>query len=227
MIVRINQFDAANAEPYSGWENESLRGPITSNLPAGANAFEILILESDERQQTLAPSFRQGQLRKLLPDILAALRDPADEVVLRLDGPMLAGELLAAFAHLTDAGGHGRFAISPAHRYEDLTTTPPAIGSVRIHAPVPRLPAILDDDALGLQRNVRLRAFALPEALVNPLLDVDELNDERWPEILAGARYVLGNVRSMQSLHILTHKLSADQTRQRIVQRLSAAANQM
>jgi hypothetical protein len=224
MIVRINQFDAANAEPYSGWDDDSLRGPIACELPAGTNAFEILILESDERQQKLAPSFRQGQLRRLLPDILAALREPAEEIVLRLDGPMIAGELLAAFVHLTDARGHGRFAISPVQRFDDLAATPPAVGSVRVHVPVPRLHMVLDDESLGLHRNVRLRAFAVPEPVVNPLLDIDELDDERWPEILAAARFVLGSVRSMQSLQILTHKLSADQTRQRIVQRLSGAS---
>jgi hypothetical protein len=222
MIVRINQFDAANAEPYSGWDNDSPRGPIACNLPVGTNAFEVLILESDERQQKLAPSFRQGQLRKLLPDILAALRDPAEEIVLRFDGPMIAGELIAAFAHLTDASGHGRFAISSVQKYEDRAETPPAIGSVRIHVPVPRLATILDDESLGLQRNVRLRAFAVPGTIVNPLLDIDDLDDERWPEVLAGARFVLGTVRSMQSVHILTHKLSSEQARQRIVQRLSA-----
>ena len=144
--------------------------------------------------------------------------------MLRLDGPMIAGELLAGFMHLTDARGHGRFAMSSVQKYDDVAETPPALGSVRIHVPVPRLHMVLDDDQLGLQRGVRLRVFAVPEPLVNPILDIDELNDERWPEILAQSRFVLGTVRSMQSLQILTHQLSADQTRQRIVQRLSGAS---
>src|SRR5262245_30234316 len=213
MIVRINQFDAANAEPYSGWEDDSPRGPIRCALPEGTGAFEILILESDERQQQLAPSFRQGQLRRLLPDVMASLREPADQIVLRLDGPMVAGELLAAFRHLTDPSGHGRFATSSMQRFDEQAGAPPVIGSLRIHVPVPRLHLVLDDAELGLQRAVRLRAFAVPDPLVNPLLDIDDLDDERWPEILAQARFVLGTVRSMQAIQILTNKLTAEQTR--------------
>ena len=73
MIVRINQFDPANAEPYCGWGDDGLRGAISYDWPADTNAFEVLILESDERQRQLAPAFRQSQLRRLLPEIVAAL----------------------------------------------------------------------------------------------------------------------------------------------------------
>src|SRR5437762_2603247 len=220
MIVRINQFDAANAEPYSGWEANAIRGPIDCELPAGTHAFEILILESDEKQQKLAPSFRQAQLRQLLPDILAALREPTEEIVLRLDGPLCAGELLAVFKHLTDPRGHGRFAISSAQKFE-IAPSPPAVTSVRIHVPVPQLQTILQDTELGLHRNVRLRAFAVRESIVNPLLDIDDLDDERWAEILAQTGFVLGSVKSLQALQILTHKMAPEQMRNRVVQRLS------
>src|SRR5204862_250288 len=72
MIVRINQFDPANAEPYSGWEPDEIRGPMQFDWPAATHAFELLILENDERQQMLPLAFRQAQLRQLLPDVVQA-----------------------------------------------------------------------------------------------------------------------------------------------------------
>ena len=72
-----------------------------------------------------------------------------------------------------------------------------------------------------MHRNVRLRAFAVRETTVNPLLDIDELDDERWPEILAQTGFVLGSVKSLQALQILTHKMAPEQMRNRVVQRLS------
>ena len=147
MIVRINQFDAGDAERCAGWSADDLRGPIGCPLPPGTTALEALILESDEKQQKLPASFRQAQLRQLAPDILAALREPTEEIVLRFDGPLIAGELLAAFRHLTDSHGHGRFAISPVQKFE--AAEPPAIGSVRIHVPAPQLRTIIDDPELA------------------------------------------------------------------------------
>src|SRR5207248_1009489 len=143
-------------------------------------------------------------------------------IVLRLDGPLCAGELLAAFKHLTDPRGHGRFAISSAQKFE-IAPSPPAVSSVRIHVPVPQLQTILQDTELGLHRNVRLRAFAVRESVVSPLLDIDDLDDERWPEILAQTGFVLGSVKSLQALQILTHRMAPDQMRNRIVQRLSGS----
>ena len=96
MIVRINQFDAANAERYGGWVPDLL-GPITCPMPPGTCALELLILESDEKQQQLGAHFRQIQIRQLLPDVLSALREPDQEIVIRLDGPLKPDELLPAF----------------------------------------------------------------------------------------------------------------------------------
>ena len=107
MIVRINQFDAANAKPYSGWDNGSFRGPIACELPSGTNAFEVLILESDERQQKLAPSFRQGQLRKLLLRMAEnKLRDRARELnAERRDPRRLLADGEGALERVAAAGG--------------------------------------------------------------------------------------------------------------------------
>jgi len=220
MIVRINQFDAAHSEQYGGWVGEGLPGPIDCELPAGTCALEILILESDEKQRALEPGFRQAQIRQLLPDVLAALREPNEEIVLRLDGPILPDELLPAFGRLSDQAGGGRFAFSAVQKFEETISTP-ALGSVRVHLPVAQLPRICCDAALGLERNVRMRAFSVREALVNPLLDIDDLYDERWPEVFQQAGFVLGCARGLGAMHIFSHKLAPENCRTRIVRKLS------
>jgi len=222
MIVRINQFDAGGAEQSGGWDAGDLRGPINCVLPPGTIALELLILDSDESGQKLDAGFRQAQLRQLAPDVLAALRDSREQIVVRLDGPLIAGELLAAFKHLTDPHGLGRFAISPVQKFDTLAM--PAVGSVRICLPAPQVQAIFDDAELGLHKSVRIRAFAVREQVVNPLLDIDELDDERWKDVLNEAGFVISASRGLQSLQILTHTLSAEQARARIVQKLSSAA---
>ena len=83
---------------------------------------------------------------------------------------------------------------------------------MRIDVPA-QLPRICGDMALGLDRSVRLRAFGVREPLVNPLLDIDDLNDERWPEILQQTAFIVSSVRSLQAVHILSHKLSPEQVR--------------
>src|SRR5438552_17522884 len=208
MIVRINQFDAADAEQSSGWEADDVRGPIASAWPARSSALEVIILESDEKQQKLAASFRQAQLRQLLPDVLSALRESAEEIVLRFDGPLMHGELLAVFKHLADQHSKQRFAISPVQSFEPGVKPP--IGSVRIHMPAPQLRAIVQDMEIGLNNNVRLRAFSVAEPVVTQLLDIDNLDDPRWPDVLSEAGFILSTSRSLQSLQIFTHKISPE-----------------
>src|SRR5687768_2930548 len=110
MIVRINQFDVPRAEVEAGWASDGAMGPIAYEWPGDARAYEILILERDERNQPLDDSFRQSQIRQLIPQAVAALRDPGEEVVVRLDGPFTAAELMPALRHVTGPDGDGRFA---------------------------------------------------------------------------------------------------------------------
>jgi hypothetical protein len=218
MIVRINQFDPANAEPYSGWGDDGLRGAIVYEWPEETHAFEVLVLENDERQRQLAPAFRQSQLRRLLPEILASLTEPGEQIVARLDGPLAEGELLGAMKHIVDAQGHGRFASSSTQKL--VHDAAPPIASLRLHLALPRLASLCKDPAAGLDSAVRLRLFVLPEALVNNVLEIDELDDERWPNILSRAGLVMGTMRQLQSIYLLTRRVDSSEARQRILKRL-------
>src|SRR5688572_21861934 len=186
MIVRINQFDVFLAEQYAGWPETGLQGPLAAPWPADTNAFEILILDQDEQRQPLSRPFRQSQLRQLLPQVIEALVEPNEKLVARLDGPVEPDQLLPAFNYLTDARGAGRFGIAAATKL-DLAPGYNGTGGVRMELSTTALTKLCNEQALGLERSVRLRIFALPEALVNPFLDISEVDDERWPEILPQA----------------------------------------
>ena len=218
MIVRINQFDPANTEPYSGWGDDGLRGAILYDWPEDTHAFEVLILESDEKQRQLPPSFRQSQLRRLLPDVLASLAEPGEQIVARLDGPLAAGELLDSMKFIADAQGNGRFACSGAERL--VHDAPPPIASLRLHVTFPRLAALCMDSSAGLDSEVRLRLFLVPESLVNSVLQLNELDDEGWADVLSQAGVVMGSMRGMQSIYLLTRRVDSTEVRQRILKRL-------
>jgi hypothetical protein len=223
VIVRINQFDPANTEPYSGWGDEGMSGPILYDWPEDAHAFEVLILESDERQRQLAPNFRQSQIRQILPQIVEALSESNEQIVARLDGPLAGGEMLAALGYITDASGVGKYSVSPVQKLD--ATAPHPAASMRIHLSSQRLAALCTDTNVGLQSAVRLRAFLVPDLLVNPLLDVAELFDERWSEILPRCGLVMGSMRTMQSIYLITRRYDATQVRQRIMNKLLAGAS--
>src|SRR5687768_1174729 len=102
MIVRINQFDAPRPDAEAGWPTAGRMGPLGAPWPAGIRAFELLILEQDEQKRPLPEAFRQQQMRQLIPQAVAALREPGEAIVVRLDGPLAERELLPAYRYLTD-----------------------------------------------------------------------------------------------------------------------------
>jgi hypothetical protein len=221
MIVRINQFDPAGAEALTGWETHGLAGSIDHAWSAGTHAYELLILEQDEESHALDASFRQGQIRRLIPELILALCEPRQRIVLRFDGPLAEGELLGAFYHLSDVHGVGRFALSEAQKLDEDPR--PAVGSARI-APSPhRLARILSEERIGLERRTRLRAFCLNEELVNPLLDASATDDERWGELLESCDFVLSTVRGLQSVQIVSGRISPNDARERLTRRLLGA----
>jgi hypothetical protein len=222
MIVRINQFDIARADDFAGWGHSGLQGPLDYTWPASTHAFELVILEADEKNQPLPLPFRQAQVRRLIPELILALLAPEERIVLRLDGPMAEGELLPAFGQLTDAQGAGRFVVSEIQKLQ--APAGETIGSIRLAPTAAHLPRLCADEALGLERQVRLRAFAVPEELVNPLLDTTAPDDERWIEILPRAGFMLGSTHGLESLQILSRQFTPDEAKARLTRRLLGEA---
>src|SRR5688572_29597733 len=105
MIVRINQFDAPRPESEAGWPPDGRLGPVLAPWPEGTRAYEILVLEQDEQRRPLSESFRQQQLRQLIPQAVAALRQAGEQIVVRIDGPLAEREIFPAYRRLTDANG--------------------------------------------------------------------------------------------------------------------------
>ena len=117
-----------------------------------------------------------------------------------------------------DAQGQGRFACSNAERL--VHEAPPPIASLRLHLTFQRLASLCMDSAAGLDSAVRLRLFLVPESMVNHALKLNELDDDGWGEILAGAGVVMGSMRSMQSIYLMTRRVDSAEARQRILKRL-------
>ena len=84
-----------------------------------------------------------------------------------------------------------------------------------------RLTEIFDDCELGLGRNVRLRAFCVNGALRNVVLNLEDLNDQRWGEILNETAFFFSTSKELQSLLLLSNHHSPEEARARIVERLS------
>jgi hypothetical protein len=222
MIVRINQLDTARAELESGWTSVGPCGPIRPAALADARVFELLILDMDEQNRPLPDGFRQAQLRQMIAQALAALREPGEELVVRMDGPMIDGELGSAVRWLVEPDGRGRFALSGVQKLDDRAVEAP--GSLRIQPSLLRLASICADAAVGLDRLVRLRAFLVPEAMVNSVLTLVSVDDERWTDIIRQAGVVLSTTRGLRSLHLYTRRFDAATVKARVMQRLMSVA---
>src|SRR4051794_39754167 len=96
MIVRINEISIARVEAAADWGLDPRRGPLSYDWPESTHAYEVIVLDRDEQNRALGSSFRQQQLRMLIPETIAALREQGEETVLRLDGILAEGELLHA-----------------------------------------------------------------------------------------------------------------------------------
>src|SRR4051794_7562294 len=187
MIVRINQFDAPRPEAESGWPADGRLGPLLAPWPEGTKAYEILTLEQDEARRPLTEQFRQQQLRQLIPQAVAALGEPGEEIVVRLDGPFAERELMPAYRHLTDPQGAGRFAAAPLAKLD--TAPAEVLTGVRIQPNAEGLQRLCADPALGLERSVRMRVFSVPGDVSAALVDTDSPDDERWAELLGKAGF--------------------------------------
>jgi hypothetical protein len=222
MIVRINQFDAPRPDVEAGWPASGRLGPLGAAWPAGVRAYEVLILEHDEQKRPLPDAFRQQQMRQLIPQAVAALREPGEAVVVRLDGPFAERELLPAYRHLASSPGETRFAVSGVAKLGAGSSE--VLGGARLQPTDRALATLCGDPALGLERAVRMRVFGVPDELVNPLIDADAPDDERWAEILRRAGFVLGTVKGLRALHVLTARFDAATVKGRLMRQLLSAA---
>lgn len=220
MIVRINQIDVAAAEPAAGWDLGTPRGGIEFTWPLRTFAYQILVLDHDEKHQPLSIAFRQGQTRQLIPQVIAALDTPEQErTVLRLDGLLANDELVPVFGYLADPMLCQRYAVSQVQKLDP--NPQPLLASVRLVPTPPLVTSLCTDAQLGLGRSVRLRAFGVPEVLVNPLLDTNDVDDERWREILPRSAFVLSTTADLLSLLVWTPRFDPAQTKRRVMQRLA------
>ncbi len=98
------------------------------------------------------------------------------------------------------------------------------IGSVRIQPSPQACSAICLDPDLGLDSSVRLRAFSVPQEWVVPLLEIDSSDNERWAEVLPNAGFVIDTTRGLHSLHVISRRMSPQEIKSRLLQRLLAAS---
>jgi hypothetical protein len=221
VIVRINQIDPQQFDgdpPLAAWPADGPAGRI--QIQWAPRAFEVLILEQDEQQRPVDELFRQQQLRKVIPLAAAALAQRGQVIVLRLDGPMVDGELLAALGYLE--GESTRFACSEFQKLHEIG--PASAASLRIAAAPALAGLICGDENIGLSRSVRLRAMAVPPDLVAPLLDVAATDDERWQEILPHSPFLLTTTPQLRSLRILSSTIEPADIKSRLTRQLLEVA---
>jgi hypothetical protein len=211
MIVRINQIDVHQAETLSGWPEIGLTSGLEGAWPEDTYAFELLILETDESGKTLPGEFRCRQLRTLLPDVLEALRQDDELLVIRLDGALREGEMLDMLAHVRRLLPTSAVAVSPIHKLApDL---PPPQVSVRMSVEPSEIAALCEDEKLGLDRGVRLRAMLVPETLVPDVLEIDSPGDPRWAHALPLLGAVVSTTQPLRAVQIITPRFDPAQTR--------------
>lgn len=224
MIVRLNQIEVHYAEQYAGWGTRGPQGSIHYAWPNSVRAFEVLVLDHDEHRRPLDPQFRRAQIRQLIPEIIAALSGPEEHLVVRLDGPLAEAEMLAAVDYAANPSLCDRFGLSPVLKLKPEKQGP--VASLRMQLTTAGWKSLSGDSRIGLERSVRMRAFAVPLEFINPLLDTGELDDERWRDILPRAGFVLSTVSGLESVYVLTSRFDAATAKSRLMSRLVAASRE-
>jgi hypothetical protein len=218
MVVRINQLGVSATPDAAGWPVHDLAGPIKFQWPKEIQLYEVLILEQDEDRRRLQDAFRQQQLRTLIPVAVEALLEENEQLVVRLDGVLAKSELAPALNQIIGSSDPTRYAVSDIRKLDE--ESPAIAASIRVYTSLHLLSTLAADESVGLERTVRLRAFAAPEAMVNPLLDIDSVQDERWNEILPQCGFVLSTTMGLRSLQVLTRRHDAVAVKARLTQRL-------
>ena len=215
MLVRLNQLDPRSAESVAGWTTGGVRGSLAYTWPASAFAYQLQVLDRDEAGQPVADERRRAEVRRVLAGVVAAVARPDDRLVVRLDGPFGPGLAPAAVAATAAAA----FSVGSVQRLT-ADAAPPQT-SVRFVADEATLATLCRDESLGLAAGVRLRAFPLPPALVDPMLDTADADDERWRDLLPAAAGVVTTAADLTAIVIWTAALNPDALRDRLAPRLA------
>ncbi|HEV7299548.1 MAG TPA: hypothetical protein VGN72_09310 [Tepidisphaeraceae bacterium] len=208
-ILRVNQLDPATADGVAGWSNGL--GQLQVSMPSELHAFELRIV-AQEGNSNGTEADQRHRLRQLIIAAAAGLMPNGHHLVLRLDGPLI--EIASALAWAIDRP----LGMSPVRRFD--TTAPSPIVSLRVADEPAGLSGLFDAVGPALGRSVRLRLFAVPLGIVGPLLDMDELDDERWPEVLEKADSTIDTIAGLGGLIAFTHQ-SADTVTSALASRLS------
>ncbi len=196
MLVRLNQIDPRSADGAAGWTTGGVRGTVAYAWPATAFAYQLVALDADEAGRPVAADARRAEVRRVLPAVIGAVGRAGEVTVLRLDGPFGPGLVPAVAA----AAGAAAYAVSAVQRF-GFDAAPP-LASVRLAADAATVERLCRDERLALHAGVRLRAFLLPAALVDPMVDTAEPDDERWRELLPAAGAVVSTAADLLSVVI-------------------------
>jgi len=209
-ILRVSQIDIASAEQLAAWP---IGGPaaIGAAWPGGFSAYELRIVQQDGEPVASESDLRQ-RLRRLICEAVSAFTPIDQTIVARLDGPL--DGVVPALAWGLDK----RVGMSPVRRWS--TNDPQAAVSLRVADGVDSAASLCDAVGPALGRDVRLRVFAVAADLVGPLLDMDEMDDERWREILESSTYVIDTVAGLRGLIVVT-RIPADDVTTSLATRLS------
>lgn len=218
MIVRMHQLELQRVEALAGWPDGVYRGPVDFAWPGDAAALELFVLERDEHGRAVPVELRQRHLRGLIAAVAEALLDVDQQVVVRLDGSFTPDGLLPLVERLA---GAGRFALSPVRRL--ALADGDAEASVRVAADAAWLDELCRDERIDLAERVRLRLFCVPAELVDPVLDIDALDDERWRDILPVANVMAQVTRGLGGIQVVTRRFDVQQSKRRLTRGLSLA----
>ena len=216
MLVRLNQLDPRSAEGVAGWTTGGCRGSIAHAWPASAHAYQLEAADVDEHGRPVPAPDRHAAARRAGPAAVAAIARPGDMVVVRLDGPFGPGLLPAVVA----AASASSFAIDGVQRLTVGFFSPPQT-SVRLVTDLAGLTALCADEGLALSAGVRLRAVPLPAAMVDPMLDTADVDDERWPDLLAAAAGLVSTAADLCSVVVWANDAAPDVFRERLAAALA------
>jgi hypothetical protein len=212
-ILRVNQLDPETADFVAGWANLSAGAPVLAGIeapwPAGVNAYELRIIPQQGEGKVPEAEVR-ARVRRLVCETLPGLAPAGHMALVRVDGPLVPVLPVLAWAMDKPLG------MSPVRRF---AAHEPGHVSIRVPESLDAMGGLCDALGPALGRDVRVRALAVPEELVPPLLDMDTPDDERWRDVLAGTKLMIDTTTDARGLIVYT-RLGADDVTTKLAERL-------